>query len=40
MDEGLTQEEMDQQDIDDARQALAEGGNYVPLREFMRELGG
>ena len=39
MDEELTEEEMDRQDIEDARKALAEDGAYVPLREFMRELG-
>jgi len=37
--EHLTQEEMDRQDIEDAREALAEHGSSVPLREFMRELG-
>jgi prevent-host-death family protein len=37
--EHLTQEEMDRQDIEDARKALAEGGKSVPLRDFMRELG-
>jgi hypothetical protein len=35
--EHLTQEEMDRQDIEDARKALAEGGNSVPLRDFMRD---
>jgi prevent-host-death family protein len=38
--EVLTQEEMDRQDIEDARQALAEGGKSIPLRDFMGELGG
>jgi prevent-host-death family protein len=38
--EVLTQEEMDRQDIEDARQALAEGGNSIPLRDFIGELGG
>jgi prevent-host-death family protein len=37
--ENLTQEEMVRQDIEDARKALAEGGQSVPLRELMRELG-
>lgn len=37
--EHLTQEEMDRQDIEDARKALAEGGKSIPVREFMRELG-
>jgi prevent-host-death family protein len=37
--EHLTQEEMDRQDIEDARKALAEGGKRIPLRDFMRELG-
>ena len=37
--EHLTQEEMDRQDIEDARKALAEGGKCIPLRELMRELG-
>ncbi len=37
--ESLTQAEMDRQDIEDARKALAEGGKCVPLRELMRELG-
>jgi hypothetical protein len=37
--EELTQEEMDRQDIEDARAALAEGGGSIPLREFMLELG-
>jgi prevent-host-death family protein len=37
--EHLTREEMDRQDIEDARKALAEGGNSIPLREFIRELG-
>jgi prevent-host-death family protein len=37
--EHLTQEEMDRQDIEDARKALAEGGKNVPLLDFMRELG-
>jgi hypothetical protein len=35
--EHLTQEEMDRQDIEDARKALAEGGKSVPLRDFMRD---
>jgi hypothetical protein len=39
MGEEPTQEEMDRQDIEDARNALAEDGTYVPLREFMHELG-
>lgn len=37
--EHLTQEEMDRQDIEDARKALAEGGKRVFLRDLMRELG-
>ena len=37
--EELIEEEMDRQDIEDAREALAEGGKIVPLRDFMRELG-
>lgn len=37
--ERLTQGEMDRQDIEDARKALAEGGKSIPLREFMRDLG-
>ena len=37
--EHLTQEEMDRQDIEDARKALAEGGKSIPVREFMRNLG-
>ncbi|MGA3189221.1 MAG: type II toxin-antitoxin system prevent-host-death family antitoxin [Bryobacteraceae bacterium] len=36
--EHLTQEEMDRQDIEDARKALAEGGKTISLREFMRDL--
>jgi hypothetical protein len=38
--EHLTQEEMDRQDIEDKHAAVAEGGRNVPLRDFMRELGG
>lgn len=37
--EHLTQEEMDRQDIEDARKALAEGGKSIPLVDFIRELG-
>jgi prevent-host-death family protein len=37
--EHLTQEEMDRQDTEEARKALAEGGKRIPLREFMRALG-
>jgi prevent-host-death family protein len=37
--EPLTQEEMDRQDIEDARKALAESGKRIPLREFVRDLG-
>jgi hypothetical protein len=37
--EELTQKEMDRQDIEDAREALAEGGENISLRDFMRELG-
>jgi prevent-host-death family protein len=37
--EHLTQEEMDRQDVEDARKALAEGGKKVLLRDFVRELG-
>jgi prevent-host-death family protein len=37
--EHLTQEEMDRQDIEDARRALAEGGQKIPLRDLIRELG-
>ena len=39
MEEEMTQEEMDRQDIEDAREALAEDGQNVPLRDFMHELG-
>jgi prevent-host-death family protein len=37
--EHLTQEEMDRQDLEDARRALAEGGKRVPLADFIREIG-
>jgi prevent-host-death family protein len=37
--EHLTRDEMNRQDIEDARKALAEGGKSVPVREFMRDLG-
>jgi prevent-host-death family protein len=37
--EHLTREEMDRQDLEDARKALAEGGKTIPIREFMRDLG-
>ena len=36
--EHLTQEEMDRQDIEAARQAQAEGGKRIVLRDFMRRL--
>jgi prevent-host-death family protein len=36
--EHLTQEEMDRQDIEDAREALAERGKSIPLRDLMRDL--
>jgi prevent-host-death family protein len=36
--ENLTREEMDRQDLEDARRALAEGGKSIPLSDFMREL--
>jgi hypothetical protein len=38
MEEELTQEEVDRQDIDDARKALAASGKSIPLREFMRQF--
>jgi prevent-host-death family protein len=37
--EHLTREEMDRQDLEGARKALAEGGKTIPIREFMRDLG-
>lgn len=37
--EHLTQAEMDRQDLEDARKALAEGGKRVSLADFIRELG-
>jgi len=36
--ERLAREEMDRQDIADARAALAERGKNIPLRDLMREL--
>jgi prevent-host-death family protein len=37
--EYLTQEDMDRQDVEAARRALAEGGKRISLRALMRELG-
>jgi prevent-host-death family protein len=37
--ENLTREEMDRQDLEDARRALAEGGKRIPLRDFLKDLG-
>ena len=37
--EEMTQEEMNRQDIEDAREALAEAGKNISLQDFMREIG-
>lgn len=37
--EEMTQEEMDRQDIEDAREPLAEAGKNISLQDFMREIG-
>jgi prevent-host-death family protein len=37
--ERLAREEMDRQDLMEARAALAEQGESIPLREFMKQVG-